>query len=1010
MKGIRQGADGKLPKRVIELFDGRVSGWRKFYKVRNGDYKKFFDARAAGKTPPMPWDTMKAKHNMMYMEEIEREANLLDEMAEVVASRLDDPVQQKLFRNINDTLRESRLTDKQSVIQYQEDLINAPSAAARQRIHDEFWPNRYQSETHTYEQAGNAAMQGNAEAAEVFARVDEAGELIISPTIPAGRKFLKGMEVETPKGTGLITESKLGTKAEGRVPKYRVDIEGKGNWFKAEDIKSTTGEIPIYRTFDDLPEEIRNIWGTAQRDKAKYTELDVGDIQYKEAGKMASGSGRKLSATLKEYGLTADDVRKLRGEFVEAAPVGKPKTYMPDINQFWPEEQPIGLAQDQYWFTRGSLYIDAVEQAALAQAAKKPLKIADVLPTEALDEVTSWIGQTKAKYGDINNAAVRMGEYGRDAALLNYSRRYNYNTWLGTVAPYEFWMTQSMMKWALHSIDHPAMLSTYWRYQKMLETVGAPNQQIPSRLRDHFKVDLPFLPDWMGNSIWADPMRLLLPFKQYSYPFEEWNKRIRTKEGRAEYTLNEWVESGRITQIQAEDAIEQQGGDLWRMAIDEVEGENSDLRTGPFDFATIFASPHAPIMWAYHAYNDETEKISPIMPLTRYSKAAQGLLGPGIAGDFAGIPHQIEAKVRTTLGLPAFDAWDEYRIERMITNLVGEGKYPYEEAMRQWIAKEGPIYEEAKILSDKEFGVSGMASAIGLSLKAYPPGEKKQRLLQTELSNAWDMKEANPDAEVDPVWQFYEEHPEYAARQALWKTPEERMRSFMFDLLYDKWNDMPTLHKKQVREVIGDDIDNVLYPDEAEQGKVIKEEIPIGILQHWLMTMGGDVPGEKEGFGMPVEFIDPKIANRVQVYYDSINYLHPEFWDTSTEYYKVPENLRREWGKKNPEKYAIMKAGWDFKRDWLWRNPDVAPYITDNESWYRKFSTLGEYNEALAQTPNFNPAELIAAMPQEAQRLVYDFVYQGDNLPPTIEDMLEDMAEGMGISLEELLNMLVDNR
>ena len=116
----------------------------------------------------------------------------------------------------------------------------------------------------------------------------------------------------------------------------------------------------------------------------------------------------------------------------------------------------------------------------------------------------------------------------------------------------------------------------------------------------------------MDNSVWVDPLRMLLPFKQYSYPFEEWSRRIRTKEGRAEYTINQWVEDGRITQLQAEEALEQQGGDLWRRAINEVEGEGSELRTGPFDFATIFASPHAPIMWAYHALNNEKEKISPI--------------------------------------------------------------------------------------------------------------------------------------------------------------------------------------------------------------------------------------------------------------------------------------------------------------------------------------------------------------------------------------------------------------
>jgi hypothetical protein len=330
--------------------------------------------------------------------------------------------------------------------------------------------------------------------------------------------------------------------------------------------------------------------------------------------------------------------------------------------------------------------------------------------------------------------------------------------------------------------------------------------------------------------------------------------------------------------------------------------------------------------------------------------------------------------------------------------------------MRQWIAQEGPIWDEAQTLSDKEFGVSGMGSALGLSLKAYPPGEKKQRMLQQELKGAWDLYEQDPDIDPNPVKQFYDKHPEYNARRALWDEPEERMRKFMFDLLYDKWNDMPKIHRDQVKEVIGDDIDSVLYPDEAEAGKTVKEQIPIGLLQNWLMTMGGDVPGKSEGFAMPVDFIDPKIANRTQVYYDSINYLVPDFWDVSGEYYDNPENLRRQWGRENPEKYAVMKAGWEFKRDWLWRNPDVAPYITDNESWYREFSTVQEREEVMAQTPDFRPEELIAAMPQEAQRLVYDYVYNGDDIPDSVEMMLEEMAQGLGITVEALLDMLVDNR
>ncbi|GAG48286.1 unnamed protein product, partial [marine sediment metagenome] len=82
----------------------------------------------------------------------------------------------------------------------------------------------------------------------------------------------------------------------------------------------------------------------------------------------------------------------------------------------------------------------------------------------------------------------------------------------------------------------------------------------------------------------------------------------------------------------------------------------------------------------------------------------------------------------------------------------------------------------------------------------------------------------------------------------------------------------------------------------------------------------------------------------------------------------------------------------------------------DKEDWWRKFSSVQEREEALAQTPDFRPEELIATMPQEAQRLVHDYVYNGDDIPDAVEEMLEGMAEGLGISVDELLNMLVDNK
>ena len=91
-----------------------------------------------------------------------------------------------------------------------------------------------------------------------------------------GRKLLVVTEVDTPLGKGIIQASKVGTKTEGKVIKYRViDIEGQtqGRWFTADDLNSLADDLPTYSSFDDLPEEVQNAWTAAMRDRAKYAGL-----------------------------------------------------------------------------------------------------------------------------------------------------------------------------------------------------------------------------------------------------------------------------------------------------------------------------------------------------------------------------------------------------------------------------------------------------------------------------------------------------------------------------------------------------------------------------------------------------------------------------------------------------------------------------------------------------------------------------------------------------------------
>ncbi len=77
---------------------------------------------------------------------------------------------------------------------------------------------------------------------------------------------------------------------------------------------------------------------------------------------------------------------------------------------------------------------------------------------------------------------MRYGEQLRDAALLNYTRRYGIDNYLNLIYPYQFWYTRTMMNWAMRMIDRPAWFAMYARMrrvQREMERKGL-NQQMPA--------------------------------------------------------------------------------------------------------------------------------------------------------------------------------------------------------------------------------------------------------------------------------------------------------------------------------------------------------------------------------------------------------------------------------------------------------------------------------------------------------------------------------------------------
>ncbi|MHA2068688.1 MAG: hypothetical protein ACXABY_30360, partial [Candidatus Thorarchaeota archaeon] len=688
----------------------------------------------------------------------------------------------------------------------------------------------------------------------------------------------------------------------------------------------------MIRGLEELNPELYKEFGQAfaARRSAGRVE-DITEFQrtddFVDATENIAAAERKIAEADAALAKATEKVRKayrmepLEGG-VSKAYVGDYKHLKQGVDTWTPPEQ---LASDEWWLTRGFPALDEIEKAAKTQAAKPELKWAN-LPKESQEYLNNYIEHVIGQMGDARYASTRFAEFGRDASLLNYNRRYNFNTWLGTIMPYEFWTTHSMMKWALHSIDRPAMLTSYLRIQEFMNTAGSPGQALPQRLKGQFRFSMPFLPDWAGDSIFFDPLRSLLPIQNFTYGYEEEMQRMTQLEGKTEYIINDMAENGEIRPEEAEIAILEKRGDLWDKAQQMAIDDNEELAFNAWDFASLLSSPHAPLDWAVKTMEGRPEDIGPFTPASRTIKGAAGLMGV----DWDRSPYNMEGRLRKQLGLPAFDKWDDYRIDRMLSNMAAMGDYPVDIILRAMIDREGEAYDMAIEKSGYEFGIGAMGSFVGIPSKAYPEGEFLQRSLDDDFNKAMEMRDQEGGA--DAIRNFFDLHPEYESKLALWKPPEERLRRFLTDEMFSVFWEMPKLHRDEITDQLGDDF----YTKFVNQETQSLESISLNELQVWLKMMGSDPPGTLESDPVPIDLADPEVAWRAQVFYDTRTQYFPDWWEIQNGYYDIPEENkkgRKAYKAQNPS----LEPYWEWRRDWFHRNPEVVPYLSDKFEF--KYST-----------------------------------------------------------------------
>jgi hypothetical protein len=554
-------------------------------------------------------------------------------------------------------------------------------------------------------------------------------------------------------------------------------------------------------------------------------------------------------------------------------------------------------------------------------------------------EVKRWLKRVNDDLLTTKMAAVDFGKNLRDNALLNYSRRYGFDNYLGLASPYQFWYTRSMMNWAKRMIDKPGWMAMYARWRRYQEKN---ERNVPTRFKGKTRIPSAWLPEWAGGGIFVDPLKQLFPPSQFLQPMDEVQKNEMQVGQKAEEVIKGMVQDGELTQAQADEAIRIQNK-TWQQAVTIAE-KDLDKDSSPMSLASMMLQPA--LWWTIpsNIMSGTPEKIS-VLPITRTGQAVRELgrdtfaepLTNMVGGALAGP----EEYIRSKSGLSQYGQWGEYYIDRMLSNMITE--QPVQDVLIAMSERNGnPLYEEAKQrvayeMSLRTPGVAGLAALkaganpaqIGLALLTslfpggvYPEGELELRGLKTQYDLAYAKFQGGDDKAIES---FFDNHPEYEARLALFKEPEERLRQFMINSIWEGYTSLERPNRKVVSQSLGDEFTARFLNTDTRS----YESIPTPTLAAWAKVLGKPVPQTPETAMVPdpepLQLYPPQIAGAAEDYSNLRDKKFPMWYALQTEYYNLSKSDRRAF----LGKFPMLINYWDWNRGYKKDHPELAPYFED---------------------------------------------------------------------------------
>jgi hypothetical protein len=185
------------------------------------------------------------------------------------------------------------------------------------------------------------------------------------------------------------------------------------------------------------------------------------------------------------------------------------------------------------------------------------------------------------------------------------------------------------------------------------------------------------------------------------------------------------------------------------------------------------------------------------------------------------------------------------------------------------------------------------------------------------------------------------------------------------------------------------------------------DDIPVETMAIWLKMMnvsplGGLTADQRVLVSLygRVQFTDPELANRVQVFYDNRKTGFPDYYDKQSGYFQLNTKPQKDqYLRENPD----LKSYWDWRRDFMTKNPDLVPYMTDNEKDIQKAKNSARQQGAVPTSQELQQA--LQNLPTSAQYLITDSFQSGDAVPEVVYEYLDAIGAQYNLSGDQVLKI-----